>query len=112
MAERLQFRNQFLVVVDLAIENDAHRTIFVVQRLLAGGEIDDRKAAMSEADTRLHVRPSFVRPAVELRLVHALQNRAVNFAPAAGVKDSGDAAHAADISSGNRPIAGYCPGAA
>ena len=67
---------------------------------------------MSEADTRLHVCPSFVRPAVELRLVHAFQNRAVDFAPTAGVEDSGYAAHAADISSGNRPIAGYWPAAA
>jgi hypothetical protein len=48
VAERLQFGDQFLIVVDFAVEDDANALVFVVQRLLAGGQVDDREAAMAE----------------------------------------------------------------
>jgi hypothetical protein len=38
VAQRLQFRDQFLVVVDFAVEDDADGFVFVIKRLLAGGE--------------------------------------------------------------------------
>ena len=41
VSERAQFSNQLLIVVDLAIKNYDHRAVFVVERLLAGCEIDD-----------------------------------------------------------------------
>ena len=91
--ERLQLRDQLLVVVDLAVEDDDDRAVLVVERLLAGREVDDRQAAMTEPDARLEVHALAVRPAVRLRVVHALQQRAVEVAAAAGVEQSGDAAH-------------------
>jgi len=42
VAERLQFRDEFLVVVDFAVEDDTDAVVFVVQRLLASGQIDNR----------------------------------------------------------------------
>ncbi len=66
MAERLQFGNQFLVVVDLAVEDDADRLVFVVKRLLAGRQIDDRQPPVPQAHAGLDVQPAFIRPAVEL----------------------------------------------
>ena len=74
----LQLGDQFLVVVDLAVEDDDDRAVFVEQRLLAGGEVDDGQPAVAEAHAGLEVQAAFVRPAVRLRLVHALQHGAVD----------------------------------
>jgi hypothetical protein len=48
MAQGLQFGDQFLVVVDLAVEDDDHRAVFVEQRLLAGGDVDDGQAPVAQ----------------------------------------------------------------
>ena len=93
VAQRLQLGDQLLVVVDLAVEDDDHRAVFVEQRLLAGGDVDDRQPPVAEAHAGLEVQAAFVRAAVGLRVVHALQHRAVHLARAAGVEDAGDAAH-------------------
>ena len=74
----LQLGDQFLEVVDLAVEDDDDRAVFVEQRLLAGGDVDDRQAPVAEAEARLDVQAAFVRAAVELRVVHALQHDAVD----------------------------------
>ena len=50
-------------------------------------------ASMAEADAGFDVDAPFIRATVELRFVHAVEHGAVNFAPAAGVEDAGDAAH-------------------
>ncbi len=93
MAQRLQFRDQLLVVVDFAVEYHHHRAVFVEQRLLAGGNVDDRQAPVTQADAGLDMQAALVRPAVQLRIVHALQHRAADVAAAAGVENSGDSAH-------------------
>ena len=74
----LQLGDQLLEVVDLAVEDDDHRAVFVEQRLLAGGDVDDRQAPVAEADAGLDVQAAFVRAAVVLRLVHALQHGAID----------------------------------
>jgi hypothetical protein len=56
-----------LVVVDLAVEDDDHRAVFVEQRLLAGGDVDDRQPPVAEADAGLDVQAALVRAAVVLR---------------------------------------------
>ena len=48
---------------------------------------------MAQAHARLQVQAAFVRAAVRLRLVHAVQHRVRDGALAAGVEDAGDAAH-------------------
>ena len=67
----LEFRDQLLEVVDLAVEDDDDGAVLVVQRLLAGREVDDRQAAVAEADARREVQAALVRAAVVLALVHA-----------------------------------------
>ena len=67
VAERLQLGDQLLVVVDLAVEDDDDAAVLVEQRLLAGREVDDRQAAVAEADARLDVKAAFVGAAMVLR---------------------------------------------
>ena len=86
MAQRLQFGHQLLEVVDLAVEHDDDAAVFVVQRLLAGRQVDDRQPAMAEPDAGLEVQSAFIGAAVELRLVHAIEQRAIDFAPGPAVE--------------------------
>ena len=58
---------EFLEVVDLAVEDDDDGAVLVEQRLLAGRDVDDRQAAVAEADARLEVQAALVRAAVQLR---------------------------------------------
>ena len=48
VAGRFELRPDVGVVVDLAVEDDPDRAVFVRQRLLAGGQIDDAQAAVAE----------------------------------------------------------------
>ncbi len=93
MAERLQLGNQFLEVVDLAIENHGNRAIFIEQRLLTRRQIDDRQTAMTETETGLDVLATFIRTAMELALIHALDQLCRHIAPAAHVEYSYDSTH-------------------
>ena len=54
--------------------------------------IIDRESR-AKADTGLDVHADLVGPAMELRSVHPRQRRAIDFARAAGVEDTGDSAH-------------------
>src|SRR6476660_3495767 len=47
----LEIGAQLLKVVDLAVEHDPDGAVFVVNRLMAGGEIDDAQAPHAECDT-------------------------------------------------------------
>ena len=93
MTEHLQLWNEFLIIVDFPVEDDADRLILVIERLLAGGQIDDREPAVAEADARFDMQATFVRAAMKLRFVHAVENRAIYVAFATGIEYSGDAAH-------------------
>ena len=98
MAQRLQLRNQRLEVVDLAVEDDDHRPVFVEQGLLPGGHVDDRQAPMPEPHAGFEVQAAFVRPPVGLRLVHAVQDRMRHGARRTRVEDAGDATHGSQCS--------------
>jgi len=93
VAQGFELGYQFLEVVDLAVEDDRHRTVLVEQRLLAGGEVDDRQPPMRERDAGLEVVAPFVRAAMVLHVVHALHEGTIEVALAAGVEEAGDAAH-------------------
>ena len=62
----LQFGDEVLVVVDLAIEDHHHGPVFIEQRLLTGGNVDDGQPAVAKAHARLDVHAAFVRAAVKL----------------------------------------------
>ena len=93
VAQGLELGDEFLEVVDLAVEHHRHRAILVEQRLLAGGEVDDGKPPVRERDAGLEVIAALVRAAMMLHVVHALHQRAVEVAFATGVEKAGDAAH-------------------
>jgi hypothetical protein len=63
-----QFGDERLEVVDLAVEHDDDRAVFVEQRLLAGRDVDDGQAAVAEPDAGLDVQAALVRAAMVLRL--------------------------------------------
>ena len=83
MSEGLQFGHEFLIVVYLAIEDHDNAMIFVVQRLLSRREVYDRKPTMAKTDARPEVKSTLIGPSVELRLVHPVNERTGDFAPAA-----------------------------
>ena len=60
----LEIRPQLRVVVDLAVEDDPHRLVFVGHRLVAAGHIDDRQAPVAEAGGTVDVEAGGVRTAV------------------------------------------------
>ena len=93
MPERLQLGHQLPVVVNLAVEDDDHRSVLVEKRLLATGDVDDRQPAVAQTQSRLDMQAALVRTAVQLRVIHALESRAVDLGQAAGIKDSGNSAH-------------------
>ena len=66
VAERGELGDQLLEVVDLSVVDDRDAAILVEQRLLAGGDRDDRQATMAKAYAGLDVVTHFVRPAVML----------------------------------------------
>ena len=71
IAQNLEFGHQLAVVVDLTVEDNAHGTVFIEQGLLAGGQVDDGKAPMSQRQTGLQVHIVLIRPAVGLDIVDA-----------------------------------------
>ena len=94
VAQRLQFGAQLAEVVDLAVEHHDDVAVLVDHRLLAGGEVDDRQAAVAEADAGLDVQLALVGAAVVLGLVHARAAAAGRSSRvAASIENSDDSAH-------------------
>ena len=93
VAQRLQFGHQFAVVVDLAVEDDAHRAVGIEQGLLAGGQVDDGQAPVPQRQARLQVHIVFVGATVGLDIVDAPRQRRRKTAPALRIKKAGNAAH-------------------
>src|SRR3546814_9630835 len=75
------FRGQFLEVVDLAVVDDRDSAILVVHRLLAAGEVDDRKAAVTQPDAAVDEKAATVRPAVREAVGHRLEQVPVDRPP-------------------------------
>src|SRR5678815_1582220 len=71
-----QFRAQFEVIVNLAIEDDANLAVARPHGLRAATEIDDRESAKPEKNTRVFFAPmSFrIRSAMSDRIGHAAQH--------------------------------------
>src|SRR5882672_4220331 len=93
MAQRGQLRNQLIEVVDLAVVDNDHRAVLVVERLLSGCEVDDRQAAMAESNPGSEMESAFVGTTVVLRFVHAPQHYGVDRPALTRVDDSYDSAH-------------------
>ena len=89
VAVAAQAAPQLAEVVDLAVEHDGHRAILVVDGLVARDEVDHAQALDAEPDPVIEVQATSVRPAVRLRLAHALQDLALH-------RSAGGPCHARD----------------
>ena len=69
-AALLEILLQSGVVVDFAVEDDDHGTVCRVQRLLPRQKVDNREAAMTEADEIIDVRARCVRAAMGKHVAH------------------------------------------
>ena len=67
MAEAFEFRAQFEVIVDFAIEDDCRAGFFVADRLVAAGEVDNFQASCAHRTLRGLEDTLLVRTAVENR---------------------------------------------
>src|SRR5438309_9741422 len=92
MALAIEEPSQFAIVVDLAVEHDDQRVVFVRDRLMPAFHIDDGQTARPQRRARLVEEPLTVRTAV----THCGRPRAhlprLDGRPAATVNDSADAA--------------------
>ena len=75
VATRLQFRPEFQVVEDLAVEHDRDRAGFVVNGLVAGGEVDDAQARVRKSDAGCQVVAETIWPTVSQGVNHPLEIR-------------------------------------
>jgi hypothetical protein len=73
MPSFLEIFSQLLKIVNLSIEYNANRLIFVEKRLLACLKINDREAAMSKPHCRLGFLEDKVPPFIRPSVVHCLK---------------------------------------
>ena len=70
VAEAFELAPEVAVVVNLAVEADPDRLVFVGERLLAGGEIHDAQTAMAEGRLLVDEKPGSVRTAMHEDVAH------------------------------------------
>ena len=93
MAQRLQLGNQIDEVINFAVEHHHHTAVLVEQRLVAGRKIDDGQPLVRQPYTGFRMQAGFIRAAMMLGLIHARQQRLVDFALGLRVEDAGYATH-------------------
>ena len=71
MPEAAELAAQFVVIVNLAVEDDRHALVFVEDGLLATGNVDDAEASHAHRDAVAHVVTVVVGSAVANRIAHA-----------------------------------------
>jgi len=93
MAQGRELGHQRLKIVDLAVVDDADRSVLVEQRLIAGREVDYRQPTVAEPDPRLDVVAIAVWSAMTKDIGHAPQQGAIDIGLSAPVEDAGYPAH-------------------
>src|SRR5439155_19167663 len=93
MAARLQVRSELLMVVDFAVVNDPEVFVFVGDRLVAGGNIDDAEAAHGQPDITFDKEAVIVRPAMDDLMIHLLDPAAFNQLACIRIENSANSAH-------------------
>src|SRR5687767_6539810 len=73
MPQAEQFVAQGGIVVDLSVEDSPNRPVFVVDRLVAAAQVNDREPPHAEAHARLNEEALVVRPAMAHRSAHCAQ---------------------------------------
>src|SRR5579862_986501 len=88
-----QLLPQSAVVVDFAVEDDHDGAVFVADRLMAGGEVDDAQAAHAQTHAALGEDAVVVGAAMGHDVAHALQYGAVRVRLLPEFENPCDAAH-------------------
>ncbi len=94
MAEALELAPQVAVVVDLAVEADPDRLVFVGERLLAGGQIDDAQTAVAQCRLSVDEDPFRVGTAMHDAVAHRDHALAIFGRELTGRDDADDSTHA------------------
>src|SRR5688572_23530266 len=105
VAAALEIAAQLAVVVDLAVEDNPDRPVFVRDRLMTAFEVDDAQAAHAERHAIAEIDPFVVRTAVHDRGAHAADIR-LGYRGSIPAHDSGNAAHRYFPPSGVSPVTG------
>ena len=92
VAAPLELLAESAIVVNLPVEHDADRVVFVENRLTAAGEVDDRESPMAERHLVIEVNSGIIRPPMRLRLIHGVNDPA-GLRVGVMVDDSGNPAH-------------------
>src|SRR5216684_5233467 len=96
-AEHMPARNQLVpqvaVAVDLAVEGDPDRRVFVAHRLVTAGHVDDAEAANTEAERSAQVNALVVRAAMSQALGHRPNQVGGRWLSASVAVHPADAAH-------------------
>src|SRR5215469_1838112 len=74
VATFLEFCSQFTEVVNFSVENNPDRFVFVVNRLVSAGQVDDAQSPHSQGDVISNEYALVVRPSVENRLAHPMSS--------------------------------------
>src|SRR5690242_17801137 len=93
MASLQQALAQFGIIVDFAVEQYPNAAIFIRNRLMAAGNIDDAQPAVSEANVRSQMNTGVVRTAVLQRIIHALNELRGNPVRLVKVNNAADTTH-------------------
>ena len=95
MSQRRQFGHQLREIVDLAVEDDADRMVFVEERLVTARKINDGQPAMPQPDPRRKIKPVAVGATMRENSGHATEQAPRGASPTCrGVENPSYAAHA------------------
>jgi hypothetical protein len=97
MPELLKLGAQLMKIINLAVENDDDGFVFVADRLLAAGDVDDGKARDSEANRAFEIIAIAIRPAVADRGVEPPQEISVDILRRVESELTADTAHKLDF---------------
>src|SRR5689334_25238842 len=93
VALRLEDGAKRRMVVNFAVVSDPQRAVFVGHRLMAAGEIDDREAAVAEADRTIDPGAGAVGSAMAQGVAHPLKPRFVDLPVWSQLDDADNPAH-------------------
>ena len=110
VAAALQVVAQFAVVVDLAVEDHLHRSVFVGQWLAAGVEVDDRKPSVAECRVRIEPGSRLVGSAMCQHGGHRVERGLIDRVLRVGPTGSGKSTHGLSCSPRRQDPGGPCDG--
>ncbi len=93
MATRDQLLTQDRVVVNLAIENDPDRSIFIADGLVPGCDIDDAEPSHAQADTSSSKSAFIVRTAMSHHIAHPTQAGYIDTLVSPEIKNTCNSTH-------------------